>query len=303
MLSRRALLAGVPLWAVAGCALIPPASAPTPIAAPDPSVPGHAALYELATAAKTALDAPLTAPQAELVTWVRSVLDDQFPAVSLATAAPAPSATPTSLPPASEPLGMLGQALSSAATSFTAQALDRSTARPLVWASMAAWSVATGADLPTAQARREPARGVRLPAPQEPAEAIRDAVSAAHAARYGLEVAAGAPGLTEEEQRSLRARLDAWSGLAEALSAGLATATTSPAPAPPWYDVERPADATAGRALAARVQAAALPILGRTIAHGPAEVRPALITALGDAAADVPRWGGLLERWPGLPAT
>ena len=44
-------------------------------------------------------------------------------------------------------------------------------------------------------------------------------------------------------------------------------------------------------------------MLGRTIAHGPADLRPLLIDALGATAADVPVWGGLLERWPGLPST
>ncbi len=330
MLSRRVLLGGAACAALAGCGVLPGPAAPTLAPTPDPSVPGHAALHALRAALDDTLAGALTRGQADLLAWARDVTDDQFPAVSLAVpdaAAPTPSlvAGPTPTPSASASVGAdptpgasatpapapapapvppgLADALATAAEAFTTQALNAATARPVVWASMAAWCHAVAAQLPDAAGAREPARGVRLPAPQEAADAAQTALDAADAARYGLEVAAGAPGLADDEVRALRARLVFWSGLHADLLGALATASASPSPAPPWYAVERPADAAAGRALAARLQASALPVLGRTLAHGPADLRPVLASALGDVAADVPRWGGLVERWPGLPAS
>ena len=315
MLTRRVLLGGAALAALTGCGVlpsgVPPVSAPTP----DPSVPGHEALQELRAQLVTAASGPLTRAQADLLGWALDVTDDQFPAVSLsapvATAAPTPSlvpvptpaveATSTPAPPPTPP--GLAAALETAQEAFTAQALDASTARPIVWASMAAWTVALAAQFPEASGAREPGRGVRLPAPQEPDAAAQAALDAAAATLYGLQVAAGAPGLAADETDALRGRLEFWSGLRDDLAAGITAASATPTPAPPWYAVDRPADAAAGRALAARLQAAALPVLGRALAHGPAALRPLLVTALGDVAADVPRWGGLLERWPGLPST
>ena len=314
MLSRRVLLGGVALAALTGCGVWPEPGSPTIAPTPDPSVPGHRALQALRTALDAAASGPLTGPQADLLAWARSVTDDQFPAVSLAapgevppaatpTASPGPSAPPAATPgPAASPAG-LPEALAAAREAFTAQALDTTTARPVVWASMAAWCTAVAAQLPDAAGAREPARGVRLPAPQEPEAAAQAALDAAAAARYGWQVAAGAPGLTAAERTALTGRIAFWSGLRDDLAGGITAASATPTPAPPWYAVDRPADAPGGRALAARVQASALPVLGRTLAHGPASLRPLLADALGDVAADIPRWGGLLERWPGLPST
>ena len=227
--------------------------------------------------------------------------DDQYAAVSLT-----PPATPHPTPrPASTPtdLTLLVRALQEAREAFTAQALDASTARPLVWASMGAWCAAVAAQLPEAAGAREPARGVRLPAPEEPETAAQAALDAVAATLYGLQVAAGTPGLSGEETAALRARLGFWSGLRDDLTAQIRTASATPTPAPPWYDVKAPTDVASARAMAARLQAAALPVLGRSLAHGPDDLRPLLAGALADVASDVPGWGGLLERWPGLPST
>lgn len=310
MLSRRVLLGGAALAALAGCGILPGTGTTTIAPAPDPGVPGHQALHRLRAALDHAASGPLTLPQADLLAWARDVNDDQFRAVSLATLAdvgPPPSLQPSPAPgataaPAAPPAG-LAEALAAAQTSFRDQALDATIARPLVWASMAAWCAALSAQLPDAAGAREPARGVRLPAPQEPGAAAQAALDAAAATVYGLEVAAGALGLGRKEQDHLRTRITFWSGLREELAAGIAAASATPTPAPPWYAVGRPSDAAAGRALAARLQASALPVLGRTLANGPESLRPLLVDALGGVAADVPRWGGLLERWPGLPAT
>ena len=301
MLSRRVLLGGVALATLAGCGVLPEQGDPRIAPTPDPSVPGHRALQALRDALTAAASGPLDRAQADLLAWALDVNDDQYEATSLAPPAdprptPSPAATPADL-------GSLTGALGTARTAFTEQALDPTTARPLVWASMAAWCVAVAAQLPDAPGAREPARGVRLPAPQEPQAAAQAALDAASAAVYGLQVAAGAPGLSEAEVGALRARLTSWTGLRDDLTAQARVASASPTPGPPWYAVPPVADASAGRALAARVQAAALPVLGRTIAPGPADLRPLLIDALGATAADVPVWGGLLERWPGLPST
>lgn len=301
MLSRRILLGGVAVATLAGCGVLPAADRPTTAPTPDPSVPGHEALRDLRSALDAAASRPLSGAQAGLVSWALGVNDDQHEATSLTSpATPHPTPRPAAAPADLDPLG---HALQRAAAAFTAQALEPDTARPLVWASMGAWCVAVSAQLPDAPGAREPARGVRLPAPQEPHEAAQAALEAADAAVYGLQVAAGAPGLTPEEVSALRSRLTSWSGLREDLAAQVRAASASPTPGPPWYAVPPVPDAAAGRALAARVQASALPVLGRTLAHGPAGLRPLLVGALGGAAADVPRWGGLLERWPGLPST
>lgn len=301
MLSRRVLLGGVAFAALAGCGVLPEVGTPTLAPTPDPSVPGHAALQALRAALDSAASASLPRPQADLVAWALDVNDDQHRATSLAAPAGDRPTPGTGGSPAD--LGPLSAGLAKAQAAFTAQALDAATARPLVWASMAAWCVAVGAHLTDPNVTREPGRGVRLPAPQEQAAAAQAALDATSAALYGLQVAAGAPGLGPDEAVALRGRLGFWSGLRDDLGAAIAQASAAPTPAPPWYDLKPPADAAAGRELAARVQATAMPVLGRALAHGPASLRPVLTGALGDIAADVPRWGGLLERWPGLPST
>ncbi len=300
MLPRRLLLGGAALATLTACGILPD-DAPSIAPPPDPAVPGHRAIEALREALVTVSAATLTRPQAELIAWARDVNDDQFEATSL-VAPPTTATTPASGAPVAD-LDALARSLGEARTAFTAQALDPTTARPLVWASMGAWCAALAAEVPDAAGLREPARGVRLPAAQEPGAAAQAALDAAGAALYGLQVAAGTPGLSDAETAALRARLASWAGLRDDLGAQIRTASATPTPAPPWFDVKPPADPAAARALAARLQASALPVLGRSLAHGPAEVRPLLAAALADVAADVPRWGGLLERWPGLPST
>ncbi len=301
MLSRRVLLGAAALASVTGCGVFPGMQEPRIAPPPDPSVPGHAALESLQRAISEAGSATLTRAQADLRGWAADVNRDQFEATSLAftsVASPTPraGATPTDLQP-------LSLALGEAQKAFTTQALDATTARPLVWASIAAWCAGVAAQLPEALGAREPARGVLLPAPQEPEVAAQAALDAASASLHGLQVAAGAPGLTEQETTALRERRTFWSSLRGDLSGLIREDGATPTPAPPWYQVERVGDPAAARALVARLQATALPVLGRSLAHGPAELRPVLAEVLADIAADVPRWGGLLERWPGLPST
>lgn len=295
------LLGGAALATLAGCGVLPGSEEPRIAPTPDPSVPGHSALQALRAALSEAHLAALTRPQADLLAWSTSVNDDQYAAVSLAPPAtaqptPQPASTPTDLT-------RLIRALEEARAGFTAQALDAATARPLVWASMGAWCAAVAGQLPEASGAREPARGVRLPAPEEPEVAAQAALDAAAATLYGLQVAAGAPGLSGEEAAALRARLAFWSGLRDDLTMQIRAASATPTPAPPWYEVKAPTDVASARAMAARLQAAALPVLGRSLANGPDALRPLLAGALADVATDVPGWGGLLERWPGLPST
>ena len=61
-------------------------------------------------------------------------------------------------------------------------------------------------------------------------------------------------------------------------------------------------NAAAASALGVRLESAALPILGRSLAFGPDAVRARLVDALGGIAADLPTWGGPLLRWPGWPS-
>lgn len=308
MLSRRLLLggaAGAALSALSGCGVTSGPAAPA--LTPDPSVPGHAALTRLRTALDAAAAGALTPAQADLVAWASGVNDDQHAATSLAipSATPVPSASLSATAGPADPgppLTGLDDALGRAAEAFTAQALDAATARPLTWASMAAWCAALRTQLPDPAAAREPARSVLQPAPQTAGEAAQAALDAASAALYGLQVAAGQRGLSTEERTRLTARLRFWTNLRDALTSAV-PASASPTPAPPWFAVQSPADAADARAMAARLQASALPILGRCIAHGGEGVRAVLVRGIADVTADVPRWGGLLERWPGLPTT
>ncbi|MFT3877663.1 MAG: DUF4439 domain-containing protein [Propioniciclava sp.] len=358
MLSRRLLLggaAGVALTALGGCGVLEPGGAP-PASAPNPSVPGHAALAALRIRLDAAASADLTAAQTDLIAWAHGVNDEQHAATSLAVpsargttadpsggasadpsgrasadpsgrasadpsgaasagpagtpgasgdpaAGPAGSTTTPSAPDAAKALAALEDALDEASAAFTAQALDASTARPLTWASMAAWCAALRTQLPRPSATREPARGVLRPAPQSAGEAFQAALDAANAALYGLQVAAGHPGLSAENRARLAARMTFWTNLRDTLDALARATSATPSPAPPWFEVARPASAEEAIAMVARLQAAALPILGRSLAHGDHALRQPLAAALADLAVDIPRWGGLLERWPGLPST
>lgn len=303
MLSRRVLLAGAAAAAFGGCGLPPPGRGPTPASPPSgPALPGQQALIALRAALDAASRATLTPAQAALVSWSIDVNDDQRRAVSLSASMASASAREPAPSPADAPM-LLASALGGAAAAFGTQALDPRTARPVVWASMAAWATSTAAQLPAAAAAREPARGVRFPAPQDPADAAQAALDAAAATLYGLQVAAGVPGLSATDAEAIASRLGAWASLRDEVAASIRSASATPTPAPPWFQAPRPPDAVAARAMVARLQAAALPVLGRTVAHGPVALRPTLVTALGEVATDVPRWGGLVERWPGLPVT
>lgn len=300
MLSRRGVLGGAVLAALSGCALLRPSDAAPPAPAPPaPALPGHEALRRLSDALE-ATAAPDEAI-AGLLAWALDVTDDQFPAVSLpGRALPTASATPQ---PSSSPAPSVvtaTTALRAAASVFTAQALDAATAHPLTWASMAAWASATATQFEGPSASREPARGVLRPAPQDAASATQSALDAAAQVRHGLQVVAGTPGLDDADRAALVARIGYWSTLRDALTER-ARATATPTPAAPWYAGERPDAPAPARAAAARLQTDALPVLGRSLAHADAAVRAVLVPALADVAADVPRWGGLLERWPGLP--
>lgn len=308
MLSRRLLLggaAGAAAVALTGCdalAGLVPGTAPV-LAAPDPSVPAHAALIALRQRLDDAAASGLTDGQATLVAWARGVNDDQHAATSLSVPAAATPTPSSPAPDAAGPLAALATALADAEHAFARQSLDATTARPLTWASMAAWCTAARAELPEPRANREPARGVLQPAPLTADEAAQAALDATSAALYGLQVAAGyaAPGADDRDR--FAERLAFWSRLRDGLDAQARRDSLTPDAAPPWFDVRRPTDATQARALAARVQADALPALGGGLLHAHDEARRVLIDALADIAVDVPRWGGLLERWPGLPRT
>ncbi len=312
VLTRRRLLGALAPLALSGCALVPPGSestrAPSPTATP---LPGQAALLALQVELDAARTSAWSAGQADLLRWALSVVADQRAAVHVPSPTPTPAPTPTLTPtltptpaptsatplPAPDAAAVVA-ALLRAAEAFGAQALDAATAQPVVWASMAAWAAGVAAQFPAPTAGREPARGVLLPAPQDAAAAVQAAADAAAAALFGLQVAAGAPGLTDADAARFDARLAAWQGLRDALAA---TASASPQPGPAFFEVDRPADAVSSRALAARLEASAQEVLGRSVAYGPAEVRPLLVQALRGIGQAVPAWGGLLQRWPGLP--
>lgn len=287
-------MGGVILASLSGCALLPSGPAPVPLAPPSGGLlPGQEAALTLRAALERTVGTPDGAAHAAMLAWALSVSDDQLAALSL----PRPSASPA--PTASAPEGGLPAALAAAAASFEEQAGTPDAARPLMWAAMAAWAAALAANWSAPTASLEPARTVLAPAPQTEAEAVQAAQDAAYEAIYGLEVAAGAPGLTAEGMSLLRAQRAAWLTLRDAL----AQATPSPEPAAPWYQVARPADADAGRALAAKLQSDALPVLGRAYASAPAPLRPALAAQLAASASGLPQVGGLMQRWPGLPLT
>lgn len=329
MLSRRSLLAaGVSGLALTGCGVVPPGLDPSRrLPSPSPSpLPGHAALEQLRTSLADAVALPgWDGERARLITWALAVTAEQHaqtasplpqpstpepsaaaPSPATATGSPAATATPSApaSPGPSDAAALVGPvvaALGTAAEAFGSQALDAAVAEPLMWASMAAWAGALSAQLPAPTASAEPSRAILRPAPVAATEALQGVLSASGEAVYALQVAAGAPGLDASTQDAVLRRVTFWLALRDDVTAMVRAASASPTPAAPWYDVDRPADTTGVRALVARVEAAALPILGRGIAYAPDDARPRLLESLAGTAADVPVWGGLLQRWPGLP--
>ncbi|MDN5571565.1 MAG: hypothetical protein L0G22_09995 [Propionibacteriaceae bacterium] len=309
MLGRRrflgAGLAGAAGLALPGCALVPPAAptlAPSPASTP---LPGQSALATLRADLESATAVPWPDPHAGLLAWALGVTADQCAAVSVPVASPGagPSEQRPEAPDAAA-LSALHGALLTAGEAFSAQALAGTAAHPLLWAAMTAWTRATAAQFDDPTAHREPARSVLDAAEQAPDAALQAALDALGEAVHGIELAAGTPGLGADEVAAARARIDAWFGHRDALTDALGpTPTPVPTPAAPWFEVPRPGEPTQARALIARVEAATMPILGRAFAFGPNATRPPLLEALADAATDVPRWGGLVERWPGLPVS
>lgn len=329
MLSRRTLLGTATLGAgwllLPGCALIPPGAEPSLVPPPTSGLlPGQQALLML-HAGLDAAAATASDPERPLLAWAQGVVAEQLTAVSLgdrtslapgSSAGPGPAAssgpstssdaavgtgTPPSSPTAA-PSVPAADLLAKAATAFAEQAVAADSAQPHIWASMAAWARSTAGQLPTPTAPREPARGVLDPPAQTPAEAVQSVLDAAAQVVWGIQTAAGTPGLTASELDAARARIHAWWALRDTVEE-LATPAASPTAPAPWFDLDRPVDAVAARAELARLESAALPVLGRAIAFGPDAIRPALVDAVADAALAIPAWGGLLQRWPGLPIT
>lgn len=310
MLSRRTLLGAAAVGAAGlllpGCALTPPGSEPS--IAPPPSadlLPGQQALLDL----QHGLDAVAAAAsdvERPLLAWAQGVVAEQLAAVSLGDRTPSASPPPSPTPPPGSasvpPPTQAGDLLRKAATAFAGQAVAADVAQPHIWASMAAWARSTAAQLPSPGALREPARGVLDPPAQTPAEAVQSVLDTVAEVVWGIQTAAGTPGLTASELDAARARINAWWSLRDAVEE-LAAPMASPTAPPPWFDLDRPADVVAARAELARLEAAALPALGRAIAFGPESIRPALVDAVAGAALAIPAWGGLLQRWPGLPIT
>lgn len=306
--------AGVTLTSVAGCALVPPGGptpslSPTPDATPDPGYAAFAGVHQaLASAHADETDPGRFA----VLVWALDVAAEQAAAIRTTVPAvpsrtppptPTPAASPGAPPASAAPdaFPALRAALEQAAPMYRARALDPSTAQPLVWASMAAWAVAlattAGHDVPL-----EPARD-RLPPPvQTVAEADQAATSAVAATLYGVQTAGGAPGLTPDDLDRIRARVVFWSQLRDDLRRSLGpTPSAGPTPAPAWFQVPRPTDAAGAAALVVRLESAALPILGRSLAFGSDPLRARLAPALAGVASDLPSWGGSLLRWPGWP--
>jgi len=291
------LLGGVLAGALAGCSLVP-STAPTPATSPTGDLlPGQRATLALREALEAAAAAQQEPAQARVLAWALSVSDDHLAAISLPAASPRATATPTAVATPSA----AAEALRAAATAFAAQAQVGDVARPLVWASMSAWARTLAGHLGDTQPSLEPARTLLAPAAQSAAEAIQSALGAASETIYGLEVAAGAPGLSSADAAALREQRAAWMTVRDDLTETGASASPAPTPGAPWYAVERVTDAAAARALAARLHTAALPVLGRSLAHGDAALRAALATQIDASATALVGWGGLMQRWPGLP--
>lgn len=311
VLDRRSALAallGLCGVATAGCAVVPVGGAPTPLASPTPSLlPGQAtaeALHLFLARAHAGREAwGATPAQSALLRWAVEVAAEQAEAVSvqlLPASGPASPTPASAVPDASAPPALEAE-LGRAAATYSATATDPGVADPLEWAAMAAWASALAAQVAAPTAALEPAFTRRRPASQTPSGAALAAIAAAEQTAYALQFAAGAPGLPPADVERVRGRLESWFALRDDLRALAVTAGATPSPGPAWYDVEPREGADAARALVAQAQSAALEVLGRTIAHGPQALRPRLVAALAEAAADVPSWGGMVRRWPGWP--
>ncbi len=294
VLTRRCLLAGS-LATLAGCALVDPSKDPTPLPSPSrtPS-PSLDAVVEVHAAAGAALLGEWGATQGQLdvLGWMVSVCAEQAEALDIALPAddPAPYL-------GDDPLPALRELLGSARSRYVASATDPTAARPLLWASMAAWT--TGAK--TALGLDEPlpgfARGRMDPAPGTPEETLTSAVSAAFETAYGLEVVAGTPGVSDRDIKALSSAAMKWRHW------GIDTASAADLPAvpEPFYLIERPESAEAAISAAAEMITALTLHLGRAIAHAEVPQIPTLVDALNTASGQVPRWGGRADRWPGIP--
>lgn len=305
MLDRRTLLraAGGALLGttVAGCALSPGGPTVQSLTSPSSSLlPGQTALQTLLTNLDAAHAGSWPEAHAAVIRWACSVVRDQCTAVSLTTPTPIPPAGIQADAVDDTARTALVDALGTAQATFRAQALDDSSARPLVWAAMSAWAEATVGQLAEPTALLEPARSWASPAPQGPTAALQASLDAAEQTVYGLGLIAGTPGLSDADRAELAARRVFWLGLRDTLTAEF-SAPATPTPAAPWYELDRPADTTTAHEACAQLQGKTLPILGRSIAYAPPAVRPTLVDALANTARDVPEWGGLVERWPGLP--
>lgn len=309
--------AGTVLLGLSGCALVRPGAqppSPTPdAAAATPDAGGSAVLgVHQALAAAHAVE---TDPgRLGVLAWALAISQEQgaatrtpLPAVTGRTPAPTPEATPAPSPettpaPTPDTIARLRDALASAISTYRARAVDPATAQPLVWASMAAWATALAASIDRPGVALEPAHD-RLPHPvQTVAEADQAAVLTVREVLYGVQVAGGASGLSPADLDRIRARVRVWTQLRDDLHRGLGpTPSASPTPGPAWYQVPRPPDAAAAAALVVRLESAALPILGRSLAFGSDAVRTRLVRSLDDIATDLPTWGGPLVRWPGWP--
>lgn len=305
MLGRRTLLRAAVGGSVgivlAGCAQQPTDPTPGRLERPTPSpLPAQGSLTTLVGQLDAARIGSWPAAQGTLIGWACGVVRDQCAAVSLPTPTPVPAAGPASETAEGDSLKALRTALDDARDAFRAQSLDAASARPLVWASMAAWAAATSDQLADPGAPLEPARSLLTPAEQSEAEAVQASLNAAEQAVYALRLVAGTPGLDDDEVDALAERTTFWLALRDRLTAAV-PATATPTPAAPWYDLDRPSDVDGAREAAAQVEGAALPVLGRSFAYGPTDLQGVFVDALVRTARDVPRWGGLVERWPGLP--
>lgn len=294
LLPRRRILGGalglLGVASLGGCALVPPAGSPVaPLPVPTPDLTAaHRALLGL-HARLAAVDTPPPA-----LRWCLGVVDEQLAALGLT--APPPSTAPPSVK-------VVRAALGDATSLLRERALDPRTADPLAWASIAAWSRGAADALGRTAPQLEAARTRLSPAPATPAVALGALLTTADQVRFALEVAGGTPGLSTGRADAVRDRLRDWALLRRDVAAALAALPEATVPpAEPVWQVQRPADPDAARALVARTEAAALPPLGRAVAAGPDAVRPALVDALVAGAAVLPAWGATLPRWPGYPA-
>lgn len=318
MLSRRALVAGAALAVagVCGCSLVPPDAGlpgpgPRPTRTPDAATSAFLRVHQALTDAHAAEQ---DAARSQLLAWALDVSSEQASAIGWPVARPTPTASaptpapsshgePTSPAPAPQALVM---ALTDAIEAYRGRVVDPATAQPLVWASMRAWASALVPSLDRPQVQFQTALD-RLPPPvQTVAEAAQSATTAVAEALYAIETAGGAPGLSPDHLAWIRGRVVFWRQLRDDVQRTWQTSPStspSPTPGPAWHHVPRPADTAAAFALVARVQGAALPILGRSLAFGTDALRSRLTDAIADLAVDQPGWGAPLARWPGWPTT